>query len=427
MPSYCAVELSSFLPLITVSRILLVVVFFSYVFSHRGKIKISFSQYNKSIRRAILIYSVFLCMANVAYITETSEAIKAIFTVIFEELFLVWIIQQMISSRIKLIACLEIMVYASGITAVLGIIESFTGFNVFYSLNTVQREMLMASFSRMGMQRAETGFGHAVYYGTYCAVMIPICMYFIENYSWKKWKYYLCLTLNLIALFLANSRGSILSAGCILLYMLFTKKQHELVKYKNYALVICISLIFVAIIKPSILTFMGNIIQSVIDALTSDSSTIENYGINESGMASRLGQFSGILWTLKNNPLWGLSANANKYGLVSYLTNQGIWAPTSTFDMGYIAIFCQYGIVGSIGYIVLFGTIIKKLCSRINEDDRSLQRMFKYAFATYFLCLLSVSSVQKLLWVLIALFVAYLNIFTMEKAHRDNCIETTDV
>lgn len=45
--------------------------------------------------------------------------------------------------------------------------------------------MLMASTIRMGIMRAEAGFGHPVYYGVYCALMIPIA-YFLFESSRKK-------------------------------------------------------------------------------------------------------------------------------------------------------------------------------------------------------------------------------------------------
>jgi hypothetical protein len=414
MPSYFALEISSNAPLLTASRILLLLITFKYAFNKSGRIgKRIF--YNRTLSGGIKTYFVLLLLTNIMFISATSEAAKEIFVILFEELCLIWIITCLINTRAKLVKCLQILVYTSGVVAILAAIGSFTSVNIFYYLNTVQREMLMASFSRMGLIRAEAGFGHAVYYGAYCAVMIPICMYFIENGQSKRWKYIVCMLLNLMGLFLANSRGSLVAFICVLAFMLITKKQKELSRYKGIIAIGIVAVIFVGTINQSVFSFASDIIQSILNIFSSDSTTIANYGTNQDGMASRIGQFSGILWTLQQSPIWGLGPNAQTRGLVSYLSSAGSWVTTNTFDMGYVGIFCQYGVAGSIGYLALFLTLAVNSFKKKNDDGSGLLKMFRYVFLTYLICLLSISQVQKLLWVLIALFICYLNIIYFEK------------
>lgn len=414
MPSYFALEVSPSLPLLTASRILLLLIIFIYAFNKTGRIgKRIF--YDRTISTGIKTYFVLLILTNIMFITATSEAAKGIFVILFEELCLIWIITCVINTRAKLVKCLQILVVTSGVVAILAAIGSFTSLNVFYYLNTVQREMLMASFTRMGLIRAEAGFGHAVYYGAYCAVMIPICMYFIENGQYNRWKYTVCLVLNLVGLFLANSRGSLIAFICVLAFMLITKKQKELSNYKGIIAIGIVGVIFVGAINPSVFSFASDIIQSILNIFSLDSTAIANYGTNVNGMASRLGQFSGILWTLKESPIWGLGANAHTRGLVSYLTSEGSWVTTNTFDLGYVGIFSQYGLVGSFGYLALFLTLAVNTFKKKNDDGSGLLKMFRYVFLTYLICLLSISQVQKLLWILVALFICYMNINYFEK------------
>lgn len=413
LPSYFALEISNSIPLLTVSRFLLLFTIIFYLCRKSGKVSMKISD-NRLVTQGLITYAALLIIVNMVFIAQTSEAAKTIFTIVFEEISLVWILTRLINTRQKLVKCIQVMVYASGIVAVLAIFETFSGLNIFYYMNTVQREMLMASVSRMGLARAEAGFGHAVYYGTYCAVMVPVCMYFIELNDSKKIRYSFCLSLNIIGLLLANSRGALIAFACILLFMLVTKKKKELDKYKKYIITLAAILTLTAILKPSVVIFLAGIIQSLLDSFSTGSTSVLNYGTNAAGLSSRLGQLSGIIWTLQNSPVWGFGANANTRGMVSYLNIMGTWATTNTFDIGYVGIFCQYGIIGSLGYLALFGSMIKVSFSKKYDDKSGLLKMFKYVFITYLLCLISVSQVHKLLWTQIGLFVCYLNIMNRE-------------
>ena len=56
--------------------------------------------------------------------------------------------------------CVKTIVNASGVVAIISIINVLIGSNLFYNLNTVSRNVLMVSTVRMGIIRAEATFGH---------------------------------------------------------------------------------------------------------------------------------------------------------------------------------------------------------------------------------------------------------------------------
>lgn len=108
------------------------------------------------------------------------------FSIIFEQLILVIILLQVIESKQQIKQCMKALACGSAISAIVSIISIICGENLFYYLNTVSRSMLMASTVRMGIVRAEAGFGHPVYYGvsilvcgdTFCvySVFLSVCV-----------------------------------------------------------------------------------------------------------------------------------------------------------------------------------------------------------------------------------------------------------
>ena len=130
-------------------------------------------------------------------------------------------------------------------------------------------------------------------------------------------------------------------------------------------------------------------------------------------MASRLNQLSGIKYTLERKPLFGFGSNAHTRGLVKYEMQPGKWWNIPTFDMGIIAIMCQYGIVGTIGYAALYGsllftTIRKKYC----KD--ALMSALLMCLLTFFLCLITIAGIDSVFWIIAGFIVCLANIILRE-------------
>ena len=91
--------------------------------------------------------------------------------------------------------------------------EAISGINVFYYLTTTSRDMLQASYERLGSLRAESAFGHPVYFAVYLLSMLPFALYFYENTAKKR--YLLIGGLNICALFASGTRGGGSSTCCV--------------------------------------------------------------------------------------------------------------------------------------------------------------------------------------------------------------------
>lgn len=406
LPSYFALEITEFFPLLTGSRIILLILILVNMLKKKIKIKIF---KDSKLLLAFSIYYILKLLANIFYIPITTDAIKDIFSMILEELLIIWIIPQVINSKEKLVEALEILAISCGVVAILSIVNFVFKINVFYYLNTVKRNMLMANYTRMGMIRAEAGFGHPVYYGVYNTIMIPIIVFLIQ-YKDKNLKYKIILFLTIIALVLANSRGTILVVLFMFLYMLINAKKRNIKKCIPLVLVLLFVLLIFCLYNSEFWNYISKIFMSIINVFYSGGQKIEGYGDNANGLDSRITQFSQVIWTAKNNFVFGLGAGAQNREAIKYLATNGKWQVLTTFDVGYFAIFCQYGLLGVIAYSTLYYSILKRVIISTKMQKNNIEKMFKYVFISYLLCLLSTTGLEKLFWIIFGLFIAYINI-----------------
>lgn len=174
LPDYFAIELGGGLPLLKASRILLLILMLCVCF-HNKKIHLIRQPLKVTgLYWPLFIYFAARILANGYYALSLSAAINTEFTVIVEQLLLIVMICQVVRSREDVHLCVKTIVNASGVVAIISIINVLIGSNLFYNLNTVSRNVLMVSTVRMGIIRAEATFGHPVYYAMYCALIIPL-------------------------------------------------------------------------------------------------------------------------------------------------------------------------------------------------------------------------------------------------------------
>lgn len=419
LPSYFAYEINTVFPLLTASRALLIFLVLSYLFYNNRKLEIHITN-NRQLKRGLITYFVLATIPNLFFLAETTEAIKEIFVIYIEELFLVWLLSQTIRSRNMIEQFLKFMAWGSFVVAIISIVGSLQGINYFSYLNTVTREVAIANFSRLGFLRAEAGFGHAVHYSLYGCVIITIVMYLYEKKSKYRNLYLMILIVDIFAFILANSRGSMLALGMVIVIRLLEERKHLVQFFKNHTgliLIIILGLVVAFLVMPRIWKLMGNIIESLVIAIFGGGGEFEDYGYNINGFHSRTFQITGVYWVLTHSPLIGMGPVADGRGLIQYLNDSGNWYVTNSYDVGYFSIICNFGIIGATGYLVLMVSIVK-LIKRVEKRKEPMGRMFKYAFLAYFLCYLSSVGVDKLFWVLVGLLIAYDNVLSVEEKAR---------
>ena len=407
LPEYFAVEFSQSLPLLTASRLLLVLLLLGTAF----QLKI----YNPMpalsrirFKNPLILYCSLCLIANLTHIKDSPGVLNSIFIIILQEFILVCLLVINIRTEKVLYQCVDGFVHMSGVVFFLGIIEAITGWKWAYLLTTVSRQMLQSSMTRLGINRAEATFGHSVYFGLFCVVLIPLIMFFYENT--KKKKYIVILALDLLALIFTSARGALLAGGILLILMFLSQSQRMLNTYIKYVLIALCGLLILGIFSPSLFDAITGIFKSVLNAL-GFSFELENYGINQNGTYSRVMQLSVVTWVMLHNPLFGMGPNAQTRGVIKFFDERGLWVPSNTYDVGYMQILGDLGIVGAIAYLILYVSLLKLTFKEDDKGDISnMNRAFKWCFVGYLLSMLSIATVNNVFWLIVGLCCAYNNI-----------------
>jgi len=447
LPNYFAIDFSQHLPLLTGSRFLLVLIAVMLLIRRRNDIfnlrnfqvkqlGLSFTA-DRFLRGGILLYFALLLIADLALIpADAGEALKACFTLLVEGYMLLWLLSMILNTRAKLVAALGVLVLVSGITAIICIISTYLDKNLLHYLNTVNRKMLMSSYYRSGALRAAAGFGHPVFYGAFCAIILPINMYFVENAPNRRSRivFAISMALTLTALALSKSRGSLAAYGLIMGLILFIRLIRRNAKkfFAAYIPIFAVMLVLLLLIPspapastpapdttpqtvPSDTPSLPQTQEPITPVIPEDEPEPEpnptpntDFGENKSGMNSRFRQMTAIIWTLERKPVFGFGSNAHIRGLLKCQYEGTQWWTTRTLDMGITAIICQFGIVGLLGYCALYGSILKTVLSRKYRGDTLLEHL-ALAFLTYLLCLLTIAGLEKMDWVLFACIVCAVN------------------
>lgn len=436
-PSYLGVEFTGSLPVMTLSRLVLILMGVMLIWRRRKNLSLQEMNMlltgNRLLRWGLVIYFGLLLLCDVAlFPADKGESLKSIFVLLLEGYGIVWCMSLLLDTRKKLVAAIKVLVLSASVVSLIAIIGCIADFNPFHLLKTVRRHMLMSSYYRLGVLRASAGFGHPIYFGAFCAVILPLHMYIYENETTGRgtFLYGATLAVTAVALVLSNSRGSLVAVAALLLLSALHRilcKQFKkfLLHYLPVLGVWLLCLLALCFLLPHGRTLFPGIVESLLginlmkgnfgshQGGTPSSPQIPEYGENASGMQSRFAQLSGIRWTLDRKPLFGLGSNAHTRGLIRYEFRPGSWWPSHTFDMGIVAIFCQYGIVGLLGYAALYGSLfITTIRKKFRKDP--LMAAFGLALITFFLCLLTISSLDSMFWVLAGLIVCLVNMAEQE-------------
>lgn len=410
LPDYFAIEINEALPLLMVSRILIIILFIYVITRYKIDWKV------KTIPLAIGIYFILLLFVNVMHFPDAfTDSLKSISSILCEELLLIILLAYTLDTKEKIQLAIKWMVYASAIIVVLGALESFTGINIFMYLDSVQREMLQSEYIRLGFQRAAGPFGHSVYYGAYCVLMLPFSLYLFKKT--KKLKYYFIALLNVIGVFLSMARGSILVLA--VLFMLLIIKHGFKFSRRSWILIISTVIcgLFFVLIIPVIRETFFDLIKSTINGMIGHSSSADNFGENgANALASRLEQFSGIIWQYKQGVLpFGFGSDCHARGLVYYF-HEGCWIQSGTFDVGYVAYMMEYGIIGVLGYISLFVYLFIFTFRRAEGYMKNLNCPIMLFYIVYYVSLWTISGMNSFFWLVTGIVFAslrqYPTIFT---------------
>lgn len=402
MPSYLSFEISSQFPAFTASRVVLLLTLFLFVILEK-RIMVPKAPEMKWI----YVASFLAIVANIVHLGDSgSYSIKAIFSIVLENLLLIVVLYNILNSSKSIYYFIKIMVMTSAIVTFFAIIEFATSYNVFYLFTTTSRTVYQAAYVRSGMTRAEASFGHSVYYGVYCTCMLPFSLYLYENT--KKRKYLLFAMLNIVGVLISGSRGQMV-AGAVAMFLMLCKKRGEIKKEYYRAIILGVIVLGILVIFiPGVFSYISENVKSILNIIGFNFQISKDFGINAGGLDSRTIQLSGLKWLMINGVfLFGLGSRSAARGLVSYYWNSYGWQVVKSVDVGYVGWFLEYGLVGALGYAALFVGITLRMNRKSNEKDvANIFNPYKWFTICYLLNLLSSTGLDKLLWVVLGLMVA---------------------
>lgn len=413
LPSFFGLEFSQSLPILTASRFLIILCI-CYFFATE---KIVFSFKKTQFYYPLLFYFVSLLIVNFLNLIFNDSGINSIFTLIFEDFVLVYIFSKMIHTKKNISECLIFFSNVALIIFILTLIEGITGFHWANLLKTVDRDMVQASQQRLGFERVVGTFGISVCFVVYLNMCLPINFYLYEQK--QSITNYIKVILNIICILLTGARGGIIATLVFLVCYFLLKRKIVLKKYKFIFISSFALIVFLAILKPSVFDSIIGLFKSIANVFGANYE-IDEFGTNINGLESRTNQLTGIIYTLDNSPLIGFGADANVRGLIKFCRD-GIWFKTNTYDMAFVQIFCDYGLIGFIAYMLMFIFVLAFSFKKSQFSDKNnMHNIFFFIFFIYFLCLFSVVVNNNLFFLFLGLYIAYVSLERKEYDKKTN-------
>ncbi len=414
LPPYYGIEISASLPIITVSRLMYVIFYIYIVLNQKRHITFPLFQSTKLKPSPCFFFLGFYfflrIVSNIAHIVTHIDSAKTIFHIIFEELFLIVAIYLLSPSKSELISTIKVVLWVATVLFVIGIFESFTFIRPFDSLYTVSRFLLNDHYIRLGMLRATTTMGIPNYFGNICLLILPIALFFYQQYKLKR--YLLIVFLDYYAMIHSGCRSIMFFSFFVLIlfFIIFCRtKSERIVFMKNFFLIAFLITIIATLLSvgneryryyyTGTVKSLLNEIGFNFDLSANAPDGIEGYGQNElSGSQSRFEQLSGISYTINKSPLFGFGTGAQKRNEVMYYA-LGKWVYADKYDIALFEIVANEGIVGLIGYIMLFVAMIYELLLLRNNEKKYYSiliiEIIAYLFTT--LCTINMSPILMII------------------------------
>ena len=372
LPEYYGVDLGNDFPIFTAARMMFIV-FYLYAFINRRRSFTLKGRNIKSVPKEFLLiggYFVFRIFSNLYYVGTYSQAVKTIFLIIFEQMLFLIAFYMLAPTKEEIDKLFLVIVRVATVFFIIGIFESVSFVRPFDPLYTVSRSVINEHYVRLGLLRATTTFGMPGLYANMCVLVLPIIIYIYNLYHKKR--YLVSVWFCILALIHTGSRADFFYLPVIfLVYILFfIKDKQRLIPFIKHTAVIILSLLlFIGVTcggNPYFKYFYVGTGKSILNEIGFDFDLnegapegVKGYGDNsKSGTASRTMQLTSLYYTINQNAIFGLGSGAQNRKDVMYYSSPK-WQYYNSYDMGVVEIFCNEGILGFIGILLLLKSLFK--------------------------------------------------------------------
>lgn len=431
LPEQFSISLHDKLPLITASRILIIISAAFWLFQ---RIK----ERNFKLPVALTVFLGINLAIAVFHLFWDFDEVNRIFLFVMERGLVVAILVDMISSREEFDRCVDFMILGSVSLAVMAICQTVFDYDIASVLQLRETVTSAMVADRMGLVRAYAT-KNAITYGAYCAFMVLPIYYRMQGTG--KQRYSFAFALNFVALFATFTRSAwlcVIGVGGLVFLTQPVKMLKTLWTGIVMVLVLCIAFSF---IQPKFGSALSETAKSTVNtvlrvlppewfhtkpnqSLPSDT-TLEptepeipgfdlsdEFGANANNPTySRLFQWSAVKYMAQEGHLLlGHGYNAFLQGQI-YFTHKN-WGNdyrvAPVLDVGFVSIIAESGLVGLLTYLGMLGYMVIQSLRKMRKGTFDFYKVMLFSIVMYLLLnFLSAFINVALAWLMFGLFYAY--------------------
>ena len=431
LPEQFSISLHDKLPLITASRILIVVAAAFWFFQR-------FQERNFKLPVALAVFLGINLAIAVFHLFWDFDEVNRIFLFVMERGLVVVILVDMIASREEFDRCVDFMILGCVAVSVIAIIQTVWEYDIASVLQLRETVTSAMVADRMGLVRAYAT-KNAITYGAYCAFMILPIYYRLEGTG--KQRYSIAFALNFVALFATFTRSAwlcVVGVGGLVFLTRPIKMLKTLWTSVIMVVVLCVAFSF---FQPKFGTALSETAKSSVNTvlrvlpsewfqtkplqtLSSDTTPEETkpeepgfdlsdeFGANANNPTySRLFQWSAVKYMAQDGHLLlGHGYNAFRQGQI-YFTHKS-WGEdyrvAPVLDVGFVSMIAESGLIGLLTYLGMLGYMMIQSFRKMRKGTFDFYKVMIFSIVMYLLLnFLSAFVNVTLAWLMFGLFYAY--------------------
>ena len=457
LPEQFAVQIHEKLPLLSGSRVL-ILIFFGFWLYDRWKHKRFSMPWSLGIFMGI---NILVSLVNFRY---GFGEVNRIFVTVFERVLLAVMAADLIRDKEEFRRCVDFMLMGSAALAVIAIVQTVFEYDIASVLHLRQTMASVSISDRMGMTRAYGTF-NAISYGCYCTFMM-IPAYYRLRQTKSQW-YSLIFAINFVALICTFTRSAWLCIAGVMALMVLVyrwKMIRLLVPSAVISLALCAALCvaqprlwsaFVETGKSGLNTVISVLPDGVQEFLTPEKTEKprptdpvamekptptepvqtttppaqtkppadhsgsknpfqldENFGMNgEDPTYTRVVQWTAVKYMIEDGQAWfGYGYNAFPEGRLHYFYDRwgAKWEVANTLDVGLVALITEGGFVGAASFLGLLGYMLVISLWKKKKGTFDFYQVTIFMIGLFLLLnYLASFMFDDAVWLFIALFYAY--------------------
>lgn len=420
LPPYFAFQLTPSLPVINAFRILLILLIIDQLLIKKRIPNLITTIRTDRLFVPVLIYLIGASIPgfyHFALESDKTALIGSISIIVEKVLFYYIILMNFKSFHINsdnnefLNKIINIICGTAFVLSVLGVVEYLTNYNIFHLLETSNVEGILASdYIRQGSLRVSTSFSHALGYGLFLLLVIPIAYYrLITSRNHKKF-YLFLLFLLILNMLLTSSRSTLLAFGVsVIVFFLLSNLKKKIIFFFVTSFVLLPTILFSLTTyadKVPIISTISQNTKPLADAFFG-TELATNYGDNAEPFTYRNALISYAFSLEGSENMLGKGIGfIRSEPLVFYLPELNPYEPiiSKSVDNYYINVKLEEGWFGFVATILFFIIVTWKLFKK--RKAHPLVPFILISFCGYYVELAMVNELEtlKFYFIFLAIF-----------------------